>query len=154
MNEPTEPQEVAAQPNETSSVVEAPTAESAFAWMRTRLAADSMLMGWMGLATTLIGFGFTIVQFFDRLEEMSSAKPALAPRASHLLGLALILLGVFGLGVAIGKYVAFVRRLHSEPFSSLATMGKLPMNKPAVAIAAALLAIGATAFLTITFRLS
>jgi hypothetical protein len=41
-------------------------------------------------APTLIGFGFTIVQFFDRLETISSAKPALAPRLPRYLGLALI----------------------------------------------------------------
>ena len=64
--------------NATGFVVK-PTSDSHFAWIRTRLSADSTLMGWMRLATTLIGFGFTIVQFFDRLETMSSAKPALAP---------------------------------------------------------------------------
>ena len=53
---------------------------------RTRLSADSTLMGWMRLATTLIGFGFTIVQFFYRLENMSGAKPALAPPCHVIWG--------------------------------------------------------------------
>ena len=135
------------------AVIVNPTSDSCFAWMRTRLAANSTLMGWMGLATTLIGFGFAIVQFFDRLEEMSNVKPALAPRASHYLGLALIFLGAFGLCVAIGKYVAFVRFLNSEAFQPLAAMGgNMTVNKAAVAIA--LVVIGATAFVTVLFRIS
>jgi putative membrane protein len=73
-----------------------PTADSHFSWIRTRLSADSTLMGWMRLATTLIGFGFAIVQFFDQLENMSSAKPALAPHLPRYLGLALIFSGIFG----------------------------------------------------------
>jgi hypothetical protein len=44
----------------------------------------------MRLATTLIGFGFTIVQFFGRLGSMSNVKPALAPYLPRYLGLALI----------------------------------------------------------------
>jgi putative membrane protein len=154
MSEQAEPRE-AQQPAGAPRMGVAPTAESCFAWMRMRLAADSMLMNWMGLATTLIGFGFAIVQFFDRFEEMSNVKPALAPRAPHYLGLALILLGAFGLCVAIGKYVALVRFLNSERFQPFAALGgNMSVNRSAVAIAIALLLIGATAFLTVLFRLS
>jgi putative membrane protein len=63
---------------------------------------------------------FTIVQFFDRLETMSSAKPALAPHLPRYLGLALIFSGVFGLLIAIWQYIWFVNYLHSEEFSRLA----------------------------------
>ena len=83
--------------NESSNAkgfVVKPTSDSHFAWIRTRLSANSTLMGWMRLATTLIGFGFTIVQFFDRLETVSSAKPALAPHLPRYLGLALIFSGI------------------------------------------------------------
>ena len=34
-----------------------------------------MLMSWMGLATTLVGFGFTIEQFFERLEQLEKTLP-------------------------------------------------------------------------------
>jgi putative membrane protein len=78
-----------------------------------------MLMGWMRLATTLIGFGFTIVQFFDRLWSMSNVKPALAPQLPRYLGFALIFSGVFGLLIAIWQYIWFVNYLHSEDFSRL-----------------------------------
>ena len=111
-------------------------------------------MGWMRLATTLIGFGFTIVQFFDRLETVSSAKPALAPHLPRYLGLALIFSGVFGLLIAIWQYVWFVNYLHSAEFQRLAIKPNLPVNKPALAIAVALALIGAVAFVSVMFRLS
>jgi putative membrane protein len=139
--------------NATGFVVK-PTSDSHFAWIRTRLSADSTLMGWMRLATTLIGFGFTIVQFFDRLETMSSAKPALAPHLPRYLGLALIFSGVFGLLIAIWQYIWFVNYLHSEEFSRLAIKPTLPINRPALAIAIALALIGTVAFVTVMFRLS
>jgi putative membrane protein len=139
--------------NATGFVVK-PTSDSHFAWIRTRLSADSTLMGWMRLATTLIGFGFTIVPFFDRLETMSSAKPALAPHLPRYLGLALIFSGVFGLLIAIWQYIWFVNYLHSEEFSRLAIKPTLPINRPALAIAIALALIGTVAFVTVMFRLS
>ena len=131
-----------------------PTSDSHFAWIRTRLSADSTLMGWMRLAATLIGFGFTIVQFFDQLENMSNAKPALAPHLPRYLGLALIFSGVFGLLVAIWQYVWFVNYLHSEEFRRLAIKSRLPVNKPVLAIALALALIGSAAFVSVIFRLS
>src|SRR5262249_43401590 len=39
------------------------TADSHFAWLRTRLAVERTLMSWLRTAVALIGFGFTIVQF-------------------------------------------------------------------------------------------
>jgi putative membrane protein len=131
-----------------------PTSDSHFAWIRTRLSADSTLMGWMRLSTTLIGFGFTIVQFFDRLESMSNVKPAIAPQLPRYLGLALIFAGVLGLLIAIWQYIWFVNYLHSEEFSRLVIKPTLPINRPALTIAIALVLIGAAAFASVIFRLS
>lgn len=139
--------------NATGFVVK-PTSDSHFAWIRTRLSADSTLMGWMRLATTLIGFGFTIVQFFDRLGSMDNVKPALAPYLPRYLGLALIFSGVLGLLVAIWQYIWFVNYLHSEQFSRLVIKPALPVNRPALAIALALVLIGTAAFVSVFFRLS
>ena len=49
---------------------------SHFAWLNTRLALESTMMAWVRTATTLIGFGFTIVQFFERLNNMEGVAPA------------------------------------------------------------------------------
>lgn len=41
-----------------------PHVETHFSWLRTRLSTERTLMSWVRTATALIGFGFTIVQFF------------------------------------------------------------------------------------------
>src|SRR5215468_3174370 len=43
------------------------TSDSHFAWIRTRLSLERTLMSWLRTAVALIGFGFTIVQFLERL---------------------------------------------------------------------------------------
>ncbi len=56
------------------------TADSHFSWLRTRLSFDRTLMSWIRTATAMIGFGFTIVQFFERLASMQGVAPALWPQ--------------------------------------------------------------------------
>jgi putative membrane protein len=52
-----------------------PTSDSHFAWLRTRLALERTLMSWVRTSVALIGFGFTIVQFFERLHSMDDVAP-------------------------------------------------------------------------------
>ena len=66
------------------------TAESHFSWVRTRLSLERTLMSWVRTAISLIGFGFTIVQFFHYLGTRSAMKPTLLPEAPRYFGLALI----------------------------------------------------------------
>jgi putative membrane protein len=144
----------ATQQAERGGFIVTPTSDSHFSWIRTRLAADSTLMGWMRLATTLIGFGFTIVQFFERFEGMSNVKPARFPSLPHYLGLVLMFLGVFGLFVAVAQYVSFVSYLHSEDFHPIALKANLPLNKPTLVIAGFLVLFGAAAFMAVLLRLA
>ena len=46
------------------------TSDSHFSWIRTRLSIERTMMSWIRTATALIGFGFAIVQFFVRFEQM------------------------------------------------------------------------------------
>ena len=68
------------------------TADSHFAWVRTRLAVERTMMAYMRTATSLIAFGFTIFQFMDRLQ--SGRDDVRCPEAPWYLGLALILCGI------------------------------------------------------------
>lgn len=43
------------------------TATDHFSWLRTRLAVELTIMAWLLTAVSLIGFGFAIVQFFERM---------------------------------------------------------------------------------------
>jgi putative membrane protein len=58
-----------------------PTSDSHFGWIRTRLSVERTLMSWVRTSVALIGFGFTIVQFFERLPKMTGVAPAILPEA-------------------------------------------------------------------------
>jgi putative membrane protein len=57
------------------------TSDSHFGWLRTRLSVERTMMSWVRTAVSLIGSGFAIVQFFERLQNMPGALPALHPEA-------------------------------------------------------------------------
>jgi len=61
--------------NQTSRFEVRTTAESHFSWLRTRMSTERTLMSWVRTATALIGFGFTIVQFFEHLQSTAALRP-------------------------------------------------------------------------------
>ena len=84
------------------------------AFQRTRLAEDRTLMAVIRTSLSLIGFGFTIFQFFQRLREQDVITRAAAPR--HF-GVALVALGIVMLVLGIGYHVQFMlglRRLRES----------------------------------------
>src|SRR6476660_10185557 len=80
------------------------TADSHFGWIRTRLSVERTMMSWIRTAVSLIGFGFAIVQFFERLQQMPGVHPAAYPTAPRDLGLALIACGVLSMVISIWPY--------------------------------------------------
>jgi putative membrane protein len=129
------------------------TADSHFAWLRTRLAVERTLMSWMRTAVSLIGFGFAIVQFFTRMQEMPGVNPARFPDAPRYLGLALICCGILGLVISIWQYWWTLRYLWGGGFTPLAGMTKEGMQTPSVAIVVILVLIGLFAFLAVLLRM-
>jgi putative membrane protein len=125
-------------------------------WLRTRLALERTMMSWARTAVSLIGFGFAIVQFFERLQEMPGVLPARHPRAPQYLGLALIACGILALVISIWQYRWAVRYLWGSPFTPIAGMTgttKEAMHSPVIATAVLLIGIGLFAFLAVMFRL-
>jgi putative membrane protein len=80
------------------------TADSHFGWIRTRLSLERTMMSWLRTATALIGFGFALVQYLDRLQELPNTRRALLPNAPEGLGLALIGCGILALVVSLRQY--------------------------------------------------
>src|SRR5215469_13936127 len=83
-------------------------------FQRTRLAEDRTLMAVIRTSLSLIGFGFTIYQFFQRLREQDVITRTGAPR--HF-GLAPVGLGVLMLFLGIVYHVQFMvglRRLRQS----------------------------------------
>jgi putative membrane protein len=111
------------------------------------------MMSGQRTAVSLIGFGFAIVQFFDRLEQMPGTSPARHPWAPQYLGMSLILCGVLTLVYSIWWYWRIVGYLWSGSFVALAGVREGGMRSPQIAIAALLIGIGLFAFFAVLFRL-
>jgi inner membrane protein YidH len=130
-----------------------PTAESHFSWLRTRMSLERTLMSWVRTATALIGFGFTIVQFFERLHDMEGVAPALRPQMPRYLGLGLILAGDLALVVAIWHYEQMIRYLWGHEFAAVAGVPLKPKRTPLLAVAIVLFLIGVFAFISVFTRM-
>jgi putative membrane protein len=70
-----------------------------------RMSADRTLMSVIRTALSLIGFGFTIAQVFQKLREQDIITKAAAPRN---FGLALVGLGIVMLVLGIAYHVQFM----------------------------------------------
>ena len=123
------------------------------AWVRTRLSLERTMMAWLRTAASLIGFGFAIVQFFERFQQMPGARPAYLPGAPRYLGLSLIACGVLALLVSIWQYLWTVRYLWGETFSPIAGLTREGLQSPVIAIAGVLVLIGLFAFSAVLLRL-
>ena len=129
-----------------------PTADTNWGWLRTRMALERTMMSWVRTAVSLIGFGFTIVQFFQHLHASAGIAPALRPEAPRYLGLSLIAAGVISLLIAIWQYRSVVHYLWSKEFASVAGMGSTVRMTPLYGIAIALIFIGLFAFGAVFIR--
>ena len=125
---------------------------SHFAWLNTRLALEMTMMAWIRMAITLVGFGFTIVQFFERLNDMEGVAPAAQPFAPRYVGLVLIAAGVAALVVSALQYRSTIRYLWRNDFAAIAGIGKAPGNTPIYAVTITLTVIGVAAFLAVLLR--
>ena len=130
------------------------TADSHFAWVRTRLSLERTMMSWQRTAVALIGFGFAIVQYLEHLEETPGARSAYIPHAPRYLGLALIACGVLALVISIWQYRWGIRYLWGEPYTPIAGVTKEGMQTPVIAVAIVLLLIGLFAFFAVLLRLT
>jgi putative membrane protein len=128
------------------------TAESHFSWLRTRMALERTMMAWVRTATGLIGFGFTIVQFFDVGRVYPNGSPVHFPQLPHYLGLALIFCGVAALVISIWEYRWTTHYLRGGRFAAVAGLGSGGFQTPLYAVAIALTCVGTFTFLAVLFQ--
>jgi putative membrane protein len=128
------------------------TASDHFSWLRTRLSSERTMMSWVRTATALIGFGFTIVQFFERMQQIPAAAPAYFPEAPRYLGLALIFCGVIALVISIWEYQWGLRYLWGGDFAVIAGATREGRQTPLLAVAIVLAFIGVFAFFAVVLR--
>jgi putative membrane protein len=109
-------------------------------------------MSWVRTAVSLIGFGFAIVQFFDRMQQMPGVNPSRFPDAPYYLGLALIFCGILALAVSIWQYHWTLRYLWSGSFAAIAGMKEEGGQTPLIAVSVVLILIGVFAFFAVLFH--
>jgi putative membrane protein len=130
------------------------TADTHFGWIRTRLSVERTMMSWLRTAVALIGFGFAIVQYLNRLQPIPGGRPAYLPTAPEYLGLALISCGILALVISLWQYFWAVRYLWGGSFAPIAGMTREGMQSPVIVVAILLIGIGLFAFFAVLFRFS
>jgi putative membrane protein len=116
------------------------------AWMRTRMTLESTLAAWVRTATSLIAFGFAIVQFFEHFNETRGLS---GQHLARYVGLVLIGTGSLATAVAVWDYHKALRYLASEAFRGVAGVPGLRRVLPAMVVAVLLCLVGLLAFFTI-----
>jgi putative membrane protein len=116
------------------------------AWLRTRMALETTLAGWVRTASALIAFGFAIVQFFEnyKVTQVSNGNDL-----ARYLGLVLIGIGSVATAIAVWEYRKVRNYLEGEAFQGIAGVPGMRRIYPAVVVAILLCLIGLLAFITI-----
>jgi putative membrane protein len=130
-----------------------PSVGNHFAWMRTQMALERTLMAATRTAVSLIGFGFTVAQFFEKLVVKEPVGGHLRPETPRNLGLALIAAGVVSLVIFTLQYRAAISYMESGDFSAIAARSKRPMHVSSYVIALTVIGIGVAAFFSVFARL-
>jgi putative membrane protein len=129
------------------------TAESHFAWLRTRLAVERTMMAYMRTAVSLIGFGFGLFQFFYKFQHSPDVSSVHFPNAAWFLGLALIFSGVMAAVFSALEYRWTIRYLWSGGFAAVAGLTRRGKNTPLYAVSIVIILIGVFAFFAVLLRL-
>ena len=132
-----------------------PTVANHFSWINTVLALQRTLMAATRTAVALIGFGFTVAQFFQRMRaSVPASVRQMRPQGPRDFGLALIAAGVVSLMVFTWQYhVAFVQ-LRSGVYAPIAGFrDRRAMLAPVYITAVVVILIGVAAFVVVFERL-
>jgi putative membrane protein len=118
------------------------------------MSCERTLMSWMRTATALIGFGFTIFQFFERMNQTPGVAGPRYANAPITLALAMIGVGTLGLVMAVLYYRRMLQYLWSKEFADFAGVDDRQQTTPTVYTACLLAFIGAVTFFTLLWRIA
>jgi putative membrane protein len=129
------------------------TADSHFAWLRTRLALERTMMAYMRTAISLIGFGFALFQSMYSLQNEPEFGTARFPDAAWYLGLALIACGVLTAAYSLLEYRRMVRYLRAGDYAKVAGVAEDWHRTPLLGVTAVLVMVGLFAFFAVLTRI-
>jgi putative membrane protein len=125
-----------------------------FAWMRTAMALQRTLMAAVRTAVSLVGFGFTVAQFFQRLQGLVPESARLAsPAAPRNLGLILIAAGVISMAIFLWQFHRSANALRSGPFQPLQAGSAPALLTASYTVSVTVILIGIAAFASVLARL-
>ena len=135
--------------------VELSARRTGMSFQRTRMSADRTLMSVIRTSLALITFGFTIFQFFQRLQEKNAIGPN--GHSARNFGMALIYLGIAMVFVGIVYHIQFMVGLRRERADMNAeglihAQSGFPLSFTLV-VALLLLLLGIAAAASLTFRI-
>jgi putative membrane protein len=110
---------------------------------RNRAAADRTLMAWIRTALAMIGFGFGVGKLYDALEQANPERVTDPLHSAHVVGEALIALGVLGLLAAVIQHWKILKQIKNEQYFYR------PSRALPLIVASLLLLIGIFAFVSI-----
>jgi putative membrane protein len=90
------------------------------------MAPERTMMSWNRTSLSLISFGFTIYQFFEKFQQATVGAAAVRPEAPRNLGLALMAAGTLGTLVALWQYHQMVKYFTRDEFKEIASTEGLP----------------------------
>lgn len=97
-----------------------PTASNHFAWLNTQMSLQRTLMAGLRTGISLIGFGFTVAQFFERMQGKVPFAEQIRPEAPRNVGLTLIAAGVALIALFLWQFRRMNAYLWDEPYHELA----------------------------------
>jgi putative membrane protein len=128
-----------------------PSVSNHFAWLRTQLALQNTLMAGVRTAVSLIGFGFTVAQFFERIQGKAEGLRRVSEEAPRNLGLTLIAAGVMVIAVFLWQFRVGVAYMRQDQYKEIAGVGR-QMHSMAYVAGWVVLLIGFAAFITVFAR--
>ena len=132
--------------------VELSRRRTGMSFQRTRMSADRTLMSVIRTALSLIGFGFTIFQFFAKMQQAQVLEHT---HVARNFGITLVALGILMLAVGIVYHLLFMRALRhtrEEMAAEGLVHGKSPFPPSLTLITALiLLVIGVVAIVSMVF---
>jgi putative membrane protein len=126
--------------------------DSHMAWIGMWLSAERSLQSWVRTSVSLIAFGFTIVQFFERLDQMENVAPGKYPHLPRFVGLMLIAIGTAAMVIAIWQYESLLKYLNDPQFSAISGVKGMRRWYANVAVAIVLCLVGLATFTSILLR--
>lgn len=139
---------------ETAERFEAqPNVGNHFAWLRTVMALQRTQLAGVRTAVSLIGFGFTVAQFFQKMQgSLPAGLDQVNPAMPRNVGLVLIAAGVISLVFFTIHYHQSMAYLRSGPFAEIAADPKRPLMRPSYLVSYVVILIGVLAFGSVFLR--